>query len=98
LPTLASANIDVRHHHTHLKYEIMQIILAGWFVRVYGIGWAGDYDSLKFSRAAFIEESRGGIFFRQVVVGLVSIIHSLADIQYYGSCLVLLAEATRYES
>ena len=76
----------------------MQIILAGWLVRIYGIGWAGDYDSLKFGRAAFIEESRGRGFFRQVVVGLVSIIHSLADVHHYRRCLFLLAEARRYES
>ena len=76
----------------------MQIILAGWLVRIHGIGWAGDYDSLKFNRAAFIEESRSGIFFRQVVVGLVSIIHGLVDVHHYRRCLVLLAEARRYES
>ena len=76
----------------------MQIILAGWLVRIYGIGWAGDYDSLKFGRATFIEESRGGVFFRQVVVGLVSIIHGLADVHHYRRCLFLLAEARRYES
>jgi hypothetical protein len=71
----------------------MQIILAGWLVRIHGIGWAGDYDSLKFGRAAFIEESSGGVFFRQVVVGLVSVIHRLADIYHYRHRKFLLAEA-----
>ncbi|MGA2802614.1 MAG: hypothetical protein ABSE97_09665 [Verrucomicrobiota bacterium] len=71
----------------------MQIIQTGWFVRIHRIVWTSDYDSLKFSRVAFIEESRGGVFFRQVVVGLVSIIHGLAYIYHYRPCQFLLAEA-----
>ena len=68
----------------------MQIILVGWLVRIHGIGWAGDYDDLKFSRAAFIEEDRGRVFFRQMVVGLVSVVHCLAGIDHYGLRQLLL--------
>jgi len=61
--------------------------------RIRRIDWAGDYDSLKFSRAAYIEEDISGVFFRQMVVGLVSIIHCLSDIYYYRLGQLLQAEA-----
>jgi hypothetical protein len=57
------------------------------------IDWAGDYDSLKFNRVAYIEEDISGVFFRQMVVVLVSIIHCLADIYHYRLGRLLLAEA-----
>jgi len=76
----------------------MQNILAAWLVRIHGIGWAGDYDRLKFSRAVYFEQTRGGVFFRQMVVGLVSIIHGLANFHHYRRCLLLLAKARGYES
>ena len=47
------------------------------------VGWAGDYDSLEFSRVAYIEEGIGRVFFRPVVVRLVSVIHCLAGICDY---------------
>ena len=78
------------------KYETTQNDKVGRLG--HGIDWAGDNDCPKFSRVVFVEESSGGVFFRQVVVGLVSVIHRLADIYHYRRRQFLLEEARRYES
>jgi hypothetical protein len=56
------------------------------------IDWAGDHDSLEFSRVACFEEGIGGVFFRQMVVRLVSVIHCLAGIYHYWFRQLLQAE------
>ncbi|MGA2222116.1 MAG: hypothetical protein ABSH21_10170 [Verrucomicrobiia bacterium] len=47
------------------------------------VGWDGNYDSLEFSRVDYVEEGIGGVFFRQMVVGLVSVIPCLAGVYHY---------------
>jgi hypothetical protein len=56
------------------------------------VGWAGDYDSLEFSRVAHIKEGIGAVFFGQMVGGLVSVIHCLAGIYHYRLRQLLQAE------
>jgi hypothetical protein len=58
------------------------------------VSWAGDYNSLEFSRVAHIEEGIGGVFFRQMVVGLVSVIHCLVGIYHYWLRQLLQAEVS----
>jgi hypothetical protein len=58
------------------------------------VGRAGDYDSLKSSRAAHIQEGISGVFFRRMVVELVSVLHCLAGIYYYWLRQLLQAEVS----
>ena len=46
------------------------------------VGWAGDYDSFEFCRIACVEKDIGGVLLKQMVVGLVSLIHCLARVYY----------------
>jgi hypothetical protein len=56
------------------------------------VGRAGDYDSPKSSRAAYIQEGISGVFFRRMVVELVSVIHCVAGIYHYRLRQLLQAE------
>jgi hypothetical protein len=53
---------------------------------------AGDFGSLEFSRVAHIQEGISGVFFRQMVVGVVSIIDRLAGTYDCRLRQLLLAE------
>ncbi len=75
----------------------MQVNQVGQFIPIHRIVWAGDYDSLKFSRVAFISQGISGLFFRPVVVSLVSVIRILPDIYHHRHRWSLLPEAWRYE-
>ncbi|MGD1089678.1 MAG: hypothetical protein ABR955_13295 [Verrucomicrobiota bacterium] len=47
------------------------------------IGWADDHDRLEFSRVACVEDGIGEVFFRPMVVELVSGLYGLAGICHY---------------
>jgi hypothetical protein len=59
------------------KYEYVQIN------QVRRMGRTSDDDSLEFNRVALVEKNIGGVFYRQMVVRLVSELHCLAGIYHH---------------